>query len=375
MFDFFIVFGCTVLQLYVFNRTASVPALERHVPRKRFFRAGAALWAVFVIARIVGHWGTGSIIWALGFFGMTWMSLLLLISVPLLAVDLATGFGFWARRLSPSLRGWALAAGGVLFAIALVQGMRAPVVERQEVPVAGLPAELDKTVIVVLSDLHIGSSLDRTWLEERIGQVLAERPDLVVLLGDFFEGHGSPAEDLLPVLSRLRAPLGVWAVTGNHELYGDTARVLQLFRTAGFHVLRNRWEEIRPGLILVGVDDLSTEHRRGRDGEALREALLLPRPPGATILLSHTPWQTEQAAAGGVSLMLSGHTHGGQIWPAGWLIRFVYPLVEGLYTVGGMPVIVTRGAGTWGPRVRLWRPGQILRVTLRAGARPTGAAP
>jgi len=84
-----------------------------------------------------------------------------------------------------------------------------------------------------------------------------------------------------------------------------------------------------------------------------------------TVLLSHTPWQAEKAANFGASLMLSGHTHGGQIWPFGYLVRRVYPLLGGRYEVAGMPVIVCRGTGTWGPRMRLWRPGEILRVTLR----------
>ena len=87
--------------------------------------------------------------------------------------------------------------------------------------------------------------------------------------------------------------------------------------------------------------------------------------PGATILLSHTPWQAEKAARAGVGLMLSGHTHGGQIWPFGYLVRRVYPLLAGQYDVDGMAVIVCRGTGTWGPPMRLWPPGEILRVTLR----------
>ena len=99
------------------------------------------------------------------------------------------------------------------------------------------------------------------------------------------------------------------------------------------------------------------------NGNVLSQALL-GRPPGGTILLSHTPWQAESAASAGAGLMLCGHTHGGQVWPFGYLISIMYPLLEGRYEVGGMPVIVCRGTGTWGPRMRLWRPSEILRVTL-----------
>jgi len=215
-----------------------------------------------------------------------------------------------------------------------------------------------------MSDLHLGSQLGGKWLAKRVAQVQAERPDLVVLLGDIFEGHGASPGTLLPVLRRLSAPLGVWAVPGNHEFYGGVATNMNLISSAGVQVLRNRWIEVRPRLILAGIDDLTAAHRSGRIDDFISQALA-DRPPGATVLLSHTPWQAETAARSGVNLMLSAHTHGGQIWPLGYLIRIVYPLLEGRYDVEGMPVIVCRGTGTWGPRMRLWRPGEILRITLR----------
>lgn len=134
-----------------------------------------------------------------------------------------------------------------------------------------------------------------------------------LLLGDIFEGHGTPDRELLPALRRLTAPLGAWAILGNHEFHGDPAVTAGFMREAGFEVLRNRWAEPRAG----------------------------------------------------VDLMLSGHTHGGQLWPFGYLVRQVFPLYQGRHEVEGMPLIVSRGTGTWGPRMRLWRPAEILRITLR----------
>ena len=139
---------------------------------------------------------------------------------------------------------------------------------------------------------------------------------------------------------------------------------MSLFEEVSFKLLRNGWAEVRPGLILAGVDDLTARRRNGQGGDPISQALV-GRPAGATILLSHTPWQAERAARAGAGLMLSGHTHGGQIWPFGYLMRRFYPLLEGRYEVGGMTVIVSRGTGLWGPRMRLWRPSEILRVTLR----------
>ena len=137
-----------------------------------------------------------------------------------------------------------------------------------------------------------------------------------------------------------------------------------LFEEANFTLLRNEWTEIKPGLVLAGVDDLTGRGRNTQSGDPISQALV-GRLPGATILLSHTPWQVERAAKAGVGLMLSGHTHGGQIWPFDYLVRSRYPLLEGRYEVDGMTVIVCRGTGTWGPRMRLWHPSEILHVTLR----------
>ncbi len=125
---------------------------------------------------------------------------------------------------------------------------------------------------------------------------------------------------------------------------------------------------MKPGLVLAGVDDLTARRQMAENGDPVRRALE-GRPAGATLFLSHTPWQAERAAAAGAGLMVSGHTHAGQIWPFGWLVRLRYRLLEGRYEVGGMAVVVCRGTGTWGPRMRLWRPGEIVRITLKAPRR------
>ena len=367
MFGNVLIAICTLMHLYVFWRAASVPFIRRHVPRKVLIASGLVLWAGFYLGRVVGHGGTGALAGALEFFGMTWMAALFLTFVSLLAMDIVTGFGFFLPRLAPRLRGWALIAGAVLSVIALVQGLRPPVVTHYEVQLAGLPDELDGTVLVALSDLHVGSLIGERWLAARVSQVQAVRPDLIVLLGDLFEGHGGPPAELLASLNRLSAPLGVWAVQGNHESYRGREGDSSPAEGDNIVMLRNRWVEVRLGFVLAGVDDLTSARRGGREDDFVARALA-NRPPGATVFLSHTPWQAEEAADMGAGLMLSAHTHGGQVWPFGYLVRIRYPLLAGRYEVGGMTVIVCRGTGTWGPRMRLWRPGEILHVTLRGGS-------
>jgi len=208
------------------------------------------------------------------------------------------------------------------------------------------------------------------WLTRLVTRVNDLRPDLVFVVGDILEGGDKRAEqDFVPILAKLRSPLGVWAVTGNHEFYNGIDRSVQLIEAAGCAVLRDRWAEVVPGLVLAGVDDLTARRRPGRDGQPVQKALT-DRPLGAAILLSHTPWQADTAAATGAGLMISGHTHNGQIWPFNHLVGLRYPLLGGRYEVAGMPVIVGRGTGTWGPRMRLWRPGELVRIRLRTTTPP-----
>ena len=364
MFGAVLSIATTLLLAYVVWRASSVPLLARHLSRRGFLTVGVGLWAVVLLAQVLGHGGTGLTAAILEPVGMVVLGALFLVATALLVVDVATGFGFVLRKWAPTLRGWGMAAGAVLTVVALVQGARAPEVVAYDVTLPSLPAGLDGRVLVAMSDAHLGAQLEERWLNERVSEVEALRPDLVVFLGDMFEGHGGVPPEL-PALVRLQAPMGKWFVDGNHESHRDVETGTAVLEAAGFHRLANEAVELAPGLVLAGVNDLTNHRRRALDGDPLSRALG-GRPAGATVLLSHTPWEVERAASAGVELMLSGHTHGGQIWPFGLLVARVYPLVAGRYDVDGMPIIVSRGAGTWGPRMRLWHRGEIVKVTLRA---------
>jgi uncharacterized protein len=363
MFRTIIFSAAAFLHIYVFWRAACTPAVTRRLSRKVLIGAGVFGWVGVLVGRLPGR-GTGDLMPLLEMAGISWLVMLFLTAVCLLVVDLGTGFGLFFSRRAPALRGWALLAGGVLSVLAAVQGLRPPVIRDYAVHLPGLPAGMENTVLVAMSDLHLGPLHGVEWLEARAAQVRALQPDLVVLVGDLFEGHGEPRPELWPVFGRFGASLGVLAVAGNHDFHGRQ-QGLRLLEKAGVQVLRDRWLEIVPGLVLAGVDDLTVARRAGNQADLVTPALA-GRPPGAAILLSHTPWQAEEAAAAGAGLMLSGHTHGGQVWPFGYVVRFFYPLLAGRYDVEGMTVIVCRGTGAWGTRMRLWQPAEILRITLHA---------
>ncbi len=351
---------------YVFWRAASVPAISRSLPRWSYVVLAVFLASSYILARLLYRVAPAFLVSPLELLGANWMGVVFLAFVALLAVDVATGFGFFFREKVLALRGAALLVAGALSLVAVVQALRPPVVRDYEVRLKGLPPEREGTTLAVLSDLHVGTLLGKSWLEARIEQVNALKPDLVVLCGDILEGDSRREADFGPLLSRFSAPLGSFAVTGNHEYYAGLEESVRILEGAGFTVLRDRAVEVRPGLVFAGVDDLTARRQYGLDSTPVKRALE-GRPAGATVFLSHTPWKAEEAARLGAGLMLSGHTHAGQIWPFGHLAAIQYPLLEGRFEVGGMTVLVCRGTGTWGPRMRLFRPSEILLVTLRAG--------
>ena len=268
----------TLMHIYVFWRAFSVPFVKQHVSGILLIAIGVILWAVFFLGREVGHGDTGRSAFWLEMIGMTWMATLFLIFIILFAIDLITLFGFFMPRLAPSLRGLAILTGIIFSIIALFQGLRPPVIQHYTVTLPGLPRELDGKVLVGVSDMHIGNLLGKGWLAARIEQIQAQQPDVIVLLGDIVEGHGEPKEELLPTLSRLSAPLGVWAVSGNHEFHGWGGNGMHLFEEAGFQVLRDRWAEVRPGFVVAGVDDLTRRRRSGRLGDPIHPGKL-SKPP------------------------------------------------------------------------------------------------
>lgn len=354
----------SLLQLYVLWR--AVPLWEQRGWRFGFAAASVVLWGMVVAfwyGRLGGHGNLGH---ALRAVSLSWMGILFLLAVAMLAADLATGFGWLFTPHVTMIRRLALAAGALMAVIAFIQAARAPVIERYEVAMPGLPAELDGTRVVAMSDLHLSPRDAGRWLDARVQQTLAEKPDLILLLGDITEDHWAEETAVSDGLRRLTAPLGTWAVIGNHELYGNVTVNTAVVERAGIRVLRNRSLELRPGLVLSGVDDLSAASRE----HAVRalDRTVVGRPAGATILMSHAPVAADHVASRGVGLMLSGHTHRGQIWPFNHLVATRFPLIDGRYDVNGLTVIVCRGTAWWGPPMRLWYRGAILSITLRAAA-------
>ena len=270
--------------------------------------------------------------------------------------------------------GTALLAGGGVAYGALFSPFH-PVTERVEISLTGLPPAFDGLRIAQLTDLHVQTGFPADALIPALESVARETPDLIVLTGDYIndrsENNAFHSETCIALLSQLRAPLGVWAVFGNHDYPPPPMDPSSLLWTkAGIRTLSDEVAPLRrhgAEITLVGLR--STIQRPVNPARVLRLA-----PANAfTIVLWHEPDRAGETAAAGGSLQLSGHTHGGQVVIPGWgppvlpIGGRLYP--AGLYRVGGqMPLYVSRGVGLLPPRVRLNCPPEVTLLTLRRRA-------
>ena len=319
-----------------------------------------------------------------GALPFVWMGVMVLLLFWFLAADAArlaalgtsrlAGWSFLAERRLLVARGTALAGGAIvlcLSAYAVVNAARPPALKELDLRLPRLPRALDGFSIVQIGDVHVGGSLhDRAWLADVVSRVNALSPDLVAITGDLVDAPPSQILDDVAPIAGLRAPRGVFFVTGNHEFYAGLEPWLPVFRRLGLHLLRNERVAIGDGAAsfdLIGVDDYDGR-RVGPGGGADLEAATKGRDRARfAVLLSHQPRIAAEAAASGIDLVLSGHTHGGQIWPFSALVRLQQPYLRGLYRVGeGTQLYVSDGTGTWGPPMRLGTRSEIVRIVLRA---------
>ena len=284
--------------------------------------------------------------------------------------------GLLAAGVSDPARSRVVAAAVLLVSLVLVvwgfiEAMRVPRVKRVEVTIPRLAAGLDGVSVVLLTDTHYGP-IDRARWSARVSDAVNTlEPDIVCHTGDIADGSVEQRRAQAAPLGSVRARLARTYVTGNHEYFGEADGWLAHMRELGWEPLHNRHIVVeRDGarLVIAGVDD-RTAASSGRPGHRADHtaALAGADPDLPVLLLAHQPKQIEAAVEHGVDLQLSGHTHGGQIWPFHYLVRLDQPVVRGLTRHGERTQLYTsNGTGFWGPPLRVFARSEITLLTLRA---------
>ncbi|MDR0528268.1 MAG: metallophosphoesterase [Zoogloeaceae bacterium] len=342
----------------------------------RFTRWGSIGAAVFCsLAMPVARSLEGNGFWlkTLTFIGTAWLAFVLhvLLLWGVLDVFLLCGRRFGWASIQPEARAiWrarcCAGVAGFSLLLCLLAWINTQSLTTREV---SLPApEFWKgrpLVIAALSDLHLGRSASPEFLRKVVEQIAAAKPDIALIAGDILE-YDFDAEDLPAVraaFARLKLPLGLWGVPGNHEYIGGRGEISKRFlEEAGIRLLADRWVTLDGGagkILLIGRDDRSVA--RKTLPELLRDA---PEGDFLRILVEHQPFHLEDAEDAGVHLQISGHTHNGQLFPFNWLVAAIYENAHGYSRRGETQYWVTSGAGTWGPRMRTTGRPEIVRIEL-----------
>lgn len=236
--------------------------------------------------------------------------------------------------------------------------------ERVTIRTPKLPSEIEMLKIVQISDIHLGLIVRERRLAGILDVVRREQPDILVSTGDLVDGQICRLDGILKMLDDIKPPYGKFAVTGNHEFYAGLKQALDCTLKSGFTVLRDETVTI-PGVItFAGVDDPAVRMYE-RATPAPESAVLSQAPPDTfTILLKHQP-VIDKDSVGLFDLQLSGHTHGGQIFPFGLITRLRYGYTAGYFPLGkGSHLYVSRGSGTWGPPIRFLSPPEVTVIEL-----------
>lgn len=315
---------------------------------------------------------------ALGYVSYTWMGVVMLLVPGFWLIDLLRG----ARRLTKGpadpARRQAFARGAAAVTalgatatagVSVANALSPPDLERVDVPIKGLPEALDGFTIAQLSDIHVGPTIGVELMRHLVDRVNALKPDLVAVTGDLVDGSVERLRAHTAPLGDLKARHGAYFVTGNHEYYSGADEWIAEMRRLGLRVLRNERVTLdHDGALfdVLGTDDWRAKSFGGDHGHDLKKAAAGRDPSRPSLLLAHQPKAIDDAAAHQIDLMICGHTHGGQLFPANILIKLIQPYARGLHAHTDRTwIYVHKGSGYWGPPMRLAASAEIALLTLR----------
>jgi len=330
-----------------------------------------------ILVRVLERYGMESVPKVLAYAGYTWMGLLFLFVCTAFVIDIYGLLLSVITRVFHWDPGQWMPSSRITFfiplAVSVLVGVYGQVealnirTERIVIKSPKIPEKVGKVRIVQISDVHLGLIMGEWRLERILREVRRAHPDILVSTGDLLDGQINDISRMADQINGIRTPYGKYAVTGNHEFYAGIGRSLAFTKEAGFTVLRGEELEIPGVIVMAGVDDVAA-NRSGPHGRPSEKKLLSDLPQNRfVVLLKHRPL-VESGSEGLFDLQLSGHTHGGQIFPFSLIIKLLYPIDKGLLPLSdGAFLYVNQGSGTWGPPMRFLVPPEVSIIDLVHG--------
>lgn len=368
------------LHYYVWARLLRDPALPLFTRR---ILTGVLIFFLLFLISFMPLYRTipRSISTVLGWITYGWMGFLLLLCLSLVGFDLIRlGIRLFSKPVDPERRLFlsqltalgALGTGSILTGIAAFTALRKLRINEFSIKLAKLPRSFHGFRIVQLTDLHIGPTLGKEWVEHVVEKTMSLQPDLIAITGDLVDGSVAQLAEQVEPLRKLKAPYGIYFVTGNHEYYSGPDEWIEKVKSFGIQCLRNERVSITlpdgSSFDLAGVDDYHSGGYKGH-GPDVKKALSNRDTSKALVLLAHQPAHIKEASEQGVDFQISGHTHGGQFWPWNYFVRLQQPYVVGLHhhprPDGQMTQIyISPGTGFWGPPIRLGTRSEVTSIVL-----------
>jgi uncharacterized protein len=362
---------------YIFSRGwQSIPSESR--ARIFYLVAFIILAASFIIGRTVEKYMPGLLSNALVWTGSFWLAAMMYFFLIVVFIDIIRLADYVIPFLGKIIPQDAMATfkftafkTSVLIVFLLIffghLNTLFPKITKLDISIPSRSSEMKELNLLLVSDIHLGTLTPKKHIQKRINLINSLRPDIILLAGDILDEDLTPVIhlDLGSALKELKAPLGVYGITGNHEYIGGVEPAVNYLENHGITLLRDSVIKINNSFYLAGREDRDINRFSG-DTRLPVEELIKDTPRDLPIILmDHQPYELGKSAAAGASLQVSGHTHHGQIWPLNYITRAVYEISRGYGNVNGMHVYVSNGLGTWGPPVRIGTRPEIVSMKVR----------
>jgi hypothetical protein len=331
----------------------------------------------FVVYRFTGHTSLFLFNHIITWAGAFWLAAAFYFLLAVILVDIVrlvnTVIHFLPSSGSPEynkLKLLTLATSVIIVFLLLIAGyINAinPKIKYLNINISKTLANKKEIKIAAVSDIHLGTLVGKGRLEKLVNLVNAKQPDIIILAGDILDEEQGPIirENIGQPLTKLKAPMGVYAIPGNHEYIGGINRAKKYIESLGIILLCDSVVNINNMLVLIGRDDISSYRFYGTKRKPLKDLMFGIDTSKFLLLLDHQPFHLQDAANRGIDLQISGHTHKGQLWPVNYITHAVYELDYGYIQKGNTHYYVTSGYGNWGPPVRIGNRPEIVVFNLK----------
>lgn len=364
----------TAVNWYVFSR--GMKALDATSAQKPFIWVYWIITSFFIIGQILERGNPGILSRIVSFIGSYWLAIFLYLLILVVAIDLIRIIQHLTHFIPQSLLSGIFqpqklfiytASLAFIIALAGFYNAKHPIIKEINLTIPKKDSQLNELKLVVVTDVHLGVLLQVRTAKRLANDINAQNPDLVIFGGDLVDHNPIPVieNNLGKYLEAIKAPMGIYAVAGNHEYIGHVEKSVNYFQKHGIEYIRDSIKTLENKLQIIGRNDRESKNYTGENRKSLDVIMQNSGSNLPSILIDHQPVEYTEAEKHNIDLMLSGHTHKGQLWPFGYITKMVFENDFGLIKKGNTTFYTSNGYGTWGPPVRTGNRPELIVFNIK----------